>query len=158
MNYSRHGRYLAVEYQAYKLMKKRCYNQRDPHYKYYGGRGITVCPRWLVGEDGKTGAECFLDDMGLRPPGLTLQRIDREGNYCPENCRWAPLTRPRKRFVVLNGKTLPLAQVAEIVGLKLQTLVSRLRSGMVLEEAIARAPTPRRTRGVSKTSLKSKGV
>ena len=158
MNYSRHGRYLAVEYQAYKLMKKRCYNQRDPHYKYYGGRGITVCPRWLVGEDGKTGAECFLDDMGLRPPGLTLQRIDREGNYCPENCRWAPLTRPRKRFVVLNGETLPLAQVAEMAGLKLQTLVSRLRSGMVLEEAIARAPTPRRTRGVSKTSLKSKGV
>ena len=144
MNYSKHGRYLAVEYQAYKLMKKRCYNQRDPHYKYYGGRGIIVCPRWLVGEDGKTGAECFLGDMGPRPPGLTLQRIDREGNYCPENCRWAPLTRPRKRFVVLNGETLPLAQVAEMVGLKLQTLVSRLRSGMVLEEAIARPPSPRR--------------
>jgi hypothetical protein len=158
MKYSKHERYLAVEYQAYKLMKKRCYNQRDPHYKYYGGRGITVCPRWLVGEDDKTGAECFLGDMGPRPPGLTLQRIDREANYCPENCRWAPLTRPRKRFVVLSGKTLPLAQVAQMVGLKLQTLVSRLRSGMVLEEAIARPPTPRRTRGVSKSSLKSKGV
>ena len=150
MNYSRHGRYLTVEYQAYKLMKKRCYNQGDPHYKYYGGRGIIVCPRWLLGEDGKTGAECFLGDMGPRPPGLTLQRIDREGNYCPENCRWAPISRPRKRFVVLNGETVPLAQVAERVGLNLQTLVSRLRSGMLLDEAIARAPSPRRTRGVRK--------
>ena len=97
-----------------------------------------------LGEDGKTGAECFLSDMGPRPPGLSLQRIDREGNYCPENCRWAPLTRPRKRFVVFNGETVPLAQVAERVGLKLQTLVSRLRSGMLLEEAIARPLSPRR--------------
>ena len=144
MKYSKHRRYLSSEYQSYKLMKKRCYNQRDPHYKYYGGRGIIVCPRWLVGEDGKTGAECFLGDMGPRPPGLSLQRIDREGNYCPENCRWAPLTRPRKRFVVFNGETVPLAQVAERVGLKLQTLVSRLRSGMLLEEAIARPLSPRR--------------
>jgi hypothetical protein len=150
MKYSRHGRSLTVEYNAYKLMKKGCYNQEDPHYKYYGAKGITVCPRWLLGEGGKSGVDCFLADMGPRPPGLTLQRIDREGNFCPENCRWAALTRPRKRFVVLNGETVPLAQVAERVGLKLQTLVSRLRSGMLLEEAITRPPSPRRTRGVRK--------
>ena len=146
MNYSRHGRYLTVEYHAYKLMKKGCYNQEDSHYKYNGAKGITICPRWLLGEDGKSGVDCFLADMGPRPPGLTLQRIDREGNFCPENCRWAALTRPRKRFVVLNGETVPLAQVAERVGLKLQTLISRLRSGMLLEEAITRPPSPRRRR------------
>jgi hypothetical protein len=150
MKYARHGCYLTVEYQAYKLMKRRCYNRNDSHFKYYGARGIIICPRWLLGENGKSGVECFLDDMGPRPPGLTLQRIDKEGNYGPENCCWAPLARPRTRFVVLNGETLPLAQVAERVGLKLQTLVSRLRSGMVLEEAIARIPSPRRRRGVRK--------
>jgi hypothetical protein len=148
MKYSRHGRYLTVEYQAYKIMKRRCYNQRDSHYKYYGARGITISPRWLLGEDGKSGVECFLGDMGPRPSGFILQRIDRDGNYCPENCHWAPLTRPRKRFVVVNGETVSLAQAAERVGLKLQTLVSRLRSGMPLDEALARAPSPRRTRGV----------
>ena len=146
MKYSKHGCYLTVEYQTYKLMKRRCYNQQDSHYKYYGAKGITICPRWLLWEDGKSGVDCFLADMGPRPPGLTLQRIDREGNYCPENCRWAALTRPRKRFVVLNGETVPLAQVAERVGLKLQTLISRLRSGMLLEEAITRPPSPRRRR------------
>jgi hypothetical protein len=147
MKQSRHGRYRTVEYQAYKVMKRRCYNQRDSHYKYYGARGITICPRWLVGEDGKSGVECFLSDMGPRPPAFILQRIDRDGNYCPENCHWAPLTRSRKRFVVVNGETVSLAQVAERVGLKLQTLVSRLRSGMPLDEALARAASPRRTRG-----------
>ena len=155
MNYPGHGRYRTVEYQAYKVMKRRCYNQKDSHYRYYGARGITICSRWLLGEDGKSGVECFLGDMGPRPPGLTLQRIDREGNYCPENCRWAPLTRRRKRFVILNGETVPLAQAAERVGLKLNTLISRLRSGIPLEEALARAPSPRRTSSGIRTSSRN---
>ena len=90
MNYSKHRRYLSVEYRAYQLMKKRCYNQRDPHYKYYGGKGVIVCPRWLVGEDGKTGAECFLDDMGPRPPGLTLQRSTEKGTIAPRTAAGHP--------------------------------------------------------------------
>ena len=145
MNYSKHRRYLSVEYQAYQLMKKRCYNQRDPHYKYYGGRGIIVCPRWLVGEDGKTGAECFLGDMGPRPPGLTLQRIDREGNYCPENCRWETQkqqqnNRRSNRLLTHAGLTLTIAQWADKSRLPYCTLYARLfRLGWSMEQALTTA-------------------
>lgn len=62
-------------------MITRCTNERNPAYKNYGGRGITVCKRWLKFEN-------FLADMGLRPRGLTLDRKDNDRGYCKSNCRW----------------------------------------------------------------------
>jgi len=71
-------------------MLARCTNPNRAAWKHYGGRGITVCDRWRHGEDGRSGFECFLSDMGPRPQGKTLDRHpNKAGNYEPGNCRWA---------------------------------------------------------------------
>lgn len=72
-------------YQTYHNIKQRCGNKNNTAYMHYGGRGIKVCKRWL----GKDGFSNFLEDMGNRPQGRTLDRINPDGDYEPGNCRWA---------------------------------------------------------------------
>lgn len=119
----------------YQSMITRCYNPNVKDYHNYGGRGITVCARW------RDSFANFLEDMGERPEGYTLDRIDNDGSYSPENCRWASLlqqgnNKRSNRFLLYNGKNLTMQQWSTLTGINKVTISRRIRSGWSIERTL----------------------
>jgi hypothetical protein len=130
------------EYRAWLSIKDRCENTECNVFEYYGGRGISICQRWL----GPNGFSNFLKDMGSCPPDK--DSVDRypnnNGNYEPTNCRWADAkdqanNRRSCRLIFFNGETLNLTQWAERAGMNSHKLAKRLKRGwsMALATGIA---------------------
>ena len=115
-------------YRSWQSMKARCYNENHDAYPYYGERGVTICERWLHS------FESFYEDMGDRPPGHTIDRIDNAGNYEPSNCRWASDTLQKNNRsgvyeITVEGVTMNASQAAIHYGVNRRTIARWIHSG-----------------------------
>lgn len=126
---------LSKEYQTWLAMIQRCQNPKNQSYSDYGGRGITVCDRWLILSN-------FLEDMGKRPDGLTLERRENDKGYSKENCYWATRkeqqnNRRVNKFIHYNGEVKTISQWAEIAEINPRTLRNRIfRDSWPIEKAL----------------------
>lgn len=112
----KHGLANSKEYNVWLGIKRRCYTEKDPGYKNYGGRGIKVCDRWLES------FENFIEDMGFRPEGdYSLERKDNDKWYCKENCKWATRIEQSKNKrsnikVLYRGEIYILSEFSKLIG------------------------------------------
>lgn len=123
------------EYNAWNAMKERCGNPKTSFYHRYGGRGITICDRWI------NSFENFLEDMGPKPDGTSLDRKDVNGAYSKSNCRWATSIEQannttRSRILSFNGLTMTVSQWARHIGVGPVTLFGMLRAGWTIERCL----------------------
>lgn len=125
-NCKRSGR--TKEYRTWAHMKGRCLNKKDNKFYCYGERGITVCDRWLLFDN-------FLKDMGMAPSKThSIDRINNDGDYEPNNCRWATSKQQQSNKsknvrLLFNGNDRTLAQWSDITGIPRPTLTYRLKKG-----------------------------
>ena len=133
------------EYNSWYSMKARCYNKNHQAYHRYGGAGIEVCPAW------RNEFSAFLKDMGPRPAGTTLERIDNSKGYEPGNCHWATDVEQNNNKstnvkITANGQTMTIAQWARHLGVGVSTLRSRLNRGVDPVVAVSTPFTKYRSR------------
>lgn len=124
-------------------MIHRCYNTKSTEYHKYGGRGIKVCDEWL-GPDGYHNFKNFAISTGYNED-LTLDRIDNDGNYCPENCRWTTVkvqsnNRSTTHYLLYDNHVFSIKIWSEIVHLPISTFRNRLERGWSIEEALRTPP------------------
>ena len=133
-------------YRTYNHMKDRCYRQNDKRYCDYGGRGIVLCEEW---KNDYLEFKNWALTNGYRDD-LTIDRIDNDGNYCPQNCRWVDTfvqqnNKRNNRLLTFNGETKTLSQWSRECGLKITTIYMRVyQYGWTIEEALT---TPTQNRG-----------
>jgi len=124
------------EYNSWLHMLSRCYNTKNKSYRYYGGRGIKVCDEW---KDFRK----FIEDMGDCPKDKeSIDRIDNNGDYTPENCRWADRSEQNNNknsnvFITHNGETLTITEWAKRLGTNDCTIRGRIRRGWKVEDAVS---------------------
>lgn len=140
---TKHGLSHSPTWVVWTQMKTRCMTSTNPAYKHYGGRGIKVCERWMD-------FRYFLEDMGIRPNGLTLDRINNNGPYTKDNCRWATMetqagNRRSSRAFVIRGVAGCLTALARHFGINGCTVEMRLKHGWDEERAFTE-PTHNWTR------------
>jgi hypothetical protein len=126
---------------VWRQMIQRCHMPTARNYRWYGARGISVCDRWRGSFD------AFLSDMGERPPGATLDRIDTSSGYSPGNCRWASWVdqannRTSNKLLAYNGRSHTLAEWARIVGFSHGAIKLRLKRGWTVGQALEYEPRP----------------
>lgn len=147
-----HGMTKSPEYNCWRRMWYRCYDTKRKNFFQYGGRGIVMCERWRVGENGLNGFQCFFHDMGNRPEeGLTIDRIDPNGNYEKSNCRWADKdtqhnNKRTTHFLETRGKKMSVSQWSRESGVSVTTILDRKKRGLSDEEAIF---TPTRNEAIA---------
>lgn len=124
------------EYKVWQDMKARCYYKKNNGFERYGGRGITVCDEWI------NSFATFYRDMGPKPsPIHSLDRIDNNGDYTPENCRWATHkeqsnNRRNNILFTIDGETKTLKQWCEQLNLKYKTVHARIKRGWTIESSL----------------------
>lgn len=124
------------EYASWNSLRDRCNNVNNSRYFQYGGRGISVCDEWGDFQN-------FYRDMGDRPSGTSIDRINVDGDYCKENCRWATSTEQANNKtnnvkICFNGETKTIADWARHIGVKYGTLQARLKRGWSVERALTK--------------------
>lgn len=129
----------SVEYHTWSCMKDRCRNPRNPGYARYGGRGIGVCERWAAS------FEAFFADMGPKPRGGSLERIDNDAGYSPENCVWTDAkaqsrNRSSNVFLTLDGVRMAAAAWAELLRVNPGLITERIGRGWSDEDALTQPP------------------
>lgn len=129
-----HGMRKHPMYNTWVSMRQRCSDPKYHRWDRYGGRGIKVCERWLEFEN-------FLEDMGVRPKGTCIDRIDNDGDYEPGNCRWATRAeqcnnRRSNRWHTVNGATKNTTQWARDSGLSVHAVRMRINNGETMSQAL----------------------
>ncbi len=136
-SHRKHGMKDTKEYAIWSAMKRRCNLKTDRAYKWYGARGIKVCQRW------QQSFEAFFSDMGPKPKGKSMDRIDNNGNYEPGNCRWATWAeqgnnRRGTKLYEFRGEMLPMPAISKLIGISVTTLNQRItKLGWTAERAIS---------------------